>query len=813
VTDRAKAGGLGRAIRLFGIVVLPVGGFWAVFGLVVGAMSLVLGGAVAAAFATWLIYEARGGGQRADAEVAVRVSIATQVAGIGMVVAEPVIGPAIALGSLIPVVMAMPYVGRASLTRLMVLSAAVGAFELAGSALLPWGSRLGDPIGTILPGSTLVTVYAVFQIFLWTASTRLSDTTSELRHVIEMSHDLAATLDPKDVGHRLARHIALVAHADACVLSTWDREGDRVVTFGSHPLEARGGLEPAYPLADYPATRDVLERHEPYLVNADDPTADQAEVEYLREIGHRTLAMLPLIAHDESIGIVELSSARANAFSEREVELAQLLVREAAVTFENARLTDELRNLAYRDPLTGLANRSRLQDRVDHSLARLRGRSENHAAVLFIDLDHFKHLNDRFGHAKGDRALQVIAERIRSIIRPGDTAGRLGGDEFAILLEDVESVEVVQQVCQRLIQGLSQPIELGDAAPIVGASIGYAMSDADTSSEDLLRKADIAMYAAKAAGRGQMVAFRQELLDNASARSELAALLRGAETRNELHLHFQPVVNLDDGSPVGVEALVRWQPDGHLLHLPADFIELAEETGEILSIGRWVISEGCRRVRAWQTRYDMPELRLYVNLSARQFRDPGLVPMIVSALARTGLDASSLTLEITEGTLLTPGFETVQRIGELRALGLRLAIDDFGTGYSSLGYLHAFQIDELKIDRSFVPGGEGVGDAHVLSQAIVELGRALGLDMIVEGIETQDQADWFRTLGCRLGQGYLFARPLPATELDRFLRVRAAVGPRRATADGVSPLPLPLGTGRFPTAGITDVLGVRKAAG
>jgi diguanylate cyclase (GGDEF)-like protein len=361
------------------------------------------------------------------------------------------------------------------------------------------------------------------------------------------------------------------------------------------------------------------------------------------------------------------------------------------------------------NPLTGLANRSRLQDRVDHALERISGRSPKHVGVLFIDLDHFKHLNDRFGHAKGDRALQVIADRIRTIIRPGDTAGRLGGDEFAVLIEDVDDEAVVQAVCRRLLDGIVQPIELGDALPIVSASIGYALSGpGGSTSEDLLRNADIAMYAAKAAGRGQMVAFRKDLLETAAARSELAALLRGAESRDELQLHFQPIVGLDDGSPVGLEALVRWQPKGHLLHLPAEFIELAEETGEILPIGRWVIAEGCARVRAWQTRYGLPDLRLYVNLSARQFRDPGLVPMIVSALTRTGMEAANLTLEITEGTLLTPGYETIQRIGELRALGLRLAIDDFGTGYSSLGYLHAFQIDELKIDRSFVPTGDGV---------------------------------------------------------------------------------------------------------
>jgi diguanylate cyclase (GGDEF)-like protein len=811
VTDRGKADALRRAIRVFAWIVLPMGVLWSGFGLFLNAPSMAVAGLIAATFGAWLMIESRHARERTESVLALRIATAGQLTAVFIVAAEPMIGFAVAVGSLIPIILALPYVRRESLTTLMAVSSAVGAFSLAAPSIIPWGSTFEDSLAFAIPNGAVVVVYVLFQLFLWNASTRLTDTTSELRHVIEMSHDLAATLDPKDVGDGLARHIALVAHADDCVLSTWDREGDQVISFGCYPAERLADLDPSYDLERFPATRAVLNERTTLVIDADDPQADPSELSYMRQHGDRSLVMLPLIVHGESIGIVELSSTRRNAFLDRDVELAQLLVREAATTFENARLTEELRTRAYRDPLTGLANRSRLQDRVDHALARLRGRSDNHAAVLFIDLDHFKHLNDRFGHAKGDRALQVIAERIRTIIRPGDTAGRLGGDEFAILLEDVESIEVVQQVCQRLLHGLSQPIELEDAAPIIGASIGYAMSDAVTSSEDLLRKADTAMYAAKAAGRGQVVAFSQEHLDHASARSELAALLRGAEGRNELQLHFQPVVNLDDGSPVGVEALVRWQPDGHLLHFPADFIELAEETGEILSIGRWVISEACRRVRAWQTRYDMPDLRLYVNLSARQFRDPGLVPMIVSALTRTGLDAASLTLEITEGTLLTPGFETVQRIGELRALGLRLAIDDFGTGYSSLGYLHAFQIDELKIDRSFVPGSDGVGDAHVLSQAIVELGRALGLDMIVEGIETQDQADWFRTLGCRLGQGYLFVRPQAANDLDRFFRMGLPEGRRRQPIGDLG-TPLPLGTGRFATAGITDVLGVRKAA-
>ncbi len=812
MTDRGKAEALRRALRVFGWIVLPLGIVWSSVGVFLQAPSMAVAGLIASTFGAWLLVESRRAGERAESTLALRIATGGQVTAVAIVVSEPTIGFAVAVGSLIPIILALPYVRRESLTTLMAVSSAVGAFSLAAPSIIPWGSTFTESLAFAIPTGAVVVVYVLFQLFLWNASTRLTDTTSELRHVIEMSHDLAATLDPKDVGHRLARHIAHVAHADECVLSTWDRDGDRVVTFGTHPLEPNRELAPAYQLSDYPATRRVLETGERYLVHADDPAADPAEASYLREIGHRTLAMLPLVVHDQSIGIVELSSSRPNAFTERDVELAQLLVREAAVTFENARLTDELRQLAYRDSVTGLANRSRLQDRVDHALARLRGRSSNRAAVLFIDLDHFKHLNDRFGHAKGDLALQAIAERIKSIIRPGDTAGRLGGDEFGILLEDVESVEVVEAVCARLLAGLSLPVDLGDASPIVGASIGYALSDEVTTSEDLLRMADTAMYAAKAGGRGRVVAFRQELLDTASARSELAALLRGAESREELQLHFQPVVNLDDGTPVGVEALLRWQPEGHLLRLPADFLELAEETGEILPIGRWVITEGCRRVRAWQTRFDMPGLRLYVNLSARQFRDPGLVPMIVSALARTGLDAGSLTLEITEGTLLTPGFETVQRIGELRALGLRLAIDDFGTGFSSLGYLHAFQIDELKIDRSFVPGDEGVGDAHVLSQAIVELGRALSLDMIAEGIETRDQADWFRTLGCRLGQGYLYARPMAAADLDEYLQAQVAEGGRRGRGRR-SDQSMPFGGPRFSGAGITDVVGVRKAVG
>jgi diguanylate cyclase (GGDEF)-like protein len=769
--DRRSLANLVRAAGIFGGTVLLVGAFWAVVGVAVGERSLVGVGALAAVFGAWLLLDRRRASAASTSRLATRIAVATQLTAAVAVVVEPIIGPAVALGSLIPVVVALLYVDRRTLTLLMLGSAAVGVFATLAPSVLAWGLRDVGPFGLLLPATTLIVVYLLFQVFLWNASTRMTDTAAELRHVVAMSRDLAATLDPSAVGHNLARHLVTAAGARDATLSTWDRANDRVVTFGYHPQDGLSALEPSYDLRQYPETRRVLIGQRPLVVDVDDPAADVGEVAYLRSIQRRRLVMLPLVVRGESIGIVELTSDDPRAFDDGQIELATVLAREAALTFDNARLHGEIREQAFRDPLTGLANRARFQDRVDHALERLRGRSPLHVAVLFIDLDHFKLVNDRFGHTMGDRLLQVVAERVRSSVRPGDTAARLGGDEFAVLLEDVEGREEAATVSRRLLELFAEPIDLGDAAPTIGASIGEALSGpAGETTDELLRNADIAMYAAKAAGRGQVVTFRSELLDLAAARSELAALLRGADARNELQLHFQPIVELATGAPVGVEALVRWQPTGHNLHMPSEFIGLAEETGEILAIGRWVVGEACRNLRIWQDRFDLPDLRLYVNLSARQFRDPSLLEIVASALESAQLEPADLTLEITESALLIRTPDTLERIRQLRHLGVRLAIDDFGTGYSSLGYLHAFQVDELKIDRSFVSGPSQPKDTAVLSRAIVELGHALGLDMVAEGIETRRQADLFRTLGCRYGQGFLFARPLAPADLDRYFR-------------------------------------------
>jgi len=776
-TDSRAQHQLRRAIGVFGAIVVPVGIFWAFLGVALHDAALIAGGLVALAFAAWMLVEHRTSGSRPAASLATRAALATNVAIVGGVTAEPVIGIAMTMAAIIPAVLALVYVDRRVVGRLMLLGGITGTYAALASSFLPWVSRYDNPINVLLPTTTLIVAYLIFHVFLWNASSRLTDTAAELGAAMSLSREVAQTLDAQLVGRIIARHIALAAGAADCTLSTWDRPGDRVVTFAYFPPDQRGTIEAFYDLAEFPATRRVLVEGEPCYVDVADPASDPNEVLYLRTLGQKSMVILPLVVRGESIGILELTSTRSAAFNDQSIELAQLLAREAAVSLENARLYDEIHDQAFRDSLTGLANRRLFHDRLSHVLDRLRGRSPRRVAVLYLDVDHFKNLNDRFGHSRGDEILQILGERLRLALRPGDTAARLGGDEFAILLEEVDGPAEAITVAGRLLETISQPIESGVGAPKVGASLGIALSgDGGDSAEDLLRNADIAMYAAKGGGRGRIELFHPDLLERAAARSDLDARLRGAVERGELRLEYQPIVALATvpRRVAGFEALVRWDPKDRPTQMPAEFIGLAEETGEILSIGRWVLEEACRQGRIWQIAHGIPELRINVNLSARQFADPELVYVVAGALQATGLPPACLTLEITESSLMTRTQDTIDRVLDLRSMGVRMSIDDFGTGYSSLGYLQAFELDELKIDRSFVSAAESVGNPRVISRAIVELGRALGLEIVAEGIESEAQALWFASLGCQYAQGYLYAKPLRPEEVAVFLANSAA---------------------------------------
>jgi diguanylate cyclase (GGDEF)-like protein/PAS domain S-box-containing protein len=432
-------------------------------------------------------------------------------------------------------------------------------------------------------------------------------------------------------------------------------------------------------------------------------------------------------------------------------------------------LEAQLTRQAFHDALTGLPNRALFTDRVSHALRR-RARQHRGVVVLFVDLDDFKAINDSLGHAAGDRVLQEVGERLRTTVRPGDTVARLGGDEFAFLLEDVPDPRDADEVAERVAAALATPLAIGGVEVALRASVGIALAEDGDAAADLLRDADTAMYTAKARGGGAYERFVPAMREAAISRFELGADLRRAIERREFVLHYQPVVDLTHGRILGFEALVRWQHPTRGLLAPAAFVPTAEATGLIVAIGRWVLEEACVQAHRWQldTMTD-PKLSMSANLSARELREPGLVENVAAILQRTGVDPSTIVLEITETSMVEDADGAIATLQALKALGVRLAIDDFGTGYSSLSYLRRLPVDVLKLDRSFVvPAGRGDRES-ALVDAVFRLGRSLGLVTIAEGIEDAEQRDRLVSLGCRVGQGYLFARPMAEPAASEFL--------------------------------------------
>jgi diguanylate cyclase (GGDEF)-like protein/PAS domain S-box-containing protein len=446
---------------------------------------------------------------------------------------------------------------------------------------------------------------------------------------------------------------------------------------------------------------------------------------------------------------------------------------------ERKRYEQQLAHQAFHDPLTDLPNRTLFMDRVEHGLSRLDRRGKA-LAVLFIDLDRFKLVNDTMGHEKGDWLLQEIGRRLLLSLRPGDTAARFGGDEFTLLLEDLNGVEDAKAITDRLIDALQAPIEFEGRDFEITSSVGVAMSfSAHDKASDLLRNADIAMYRAKNKGKARYEIFDTKMSAAALERLQLEVELRQAVKWGQLRLAYQPLVDLDTEQVIGTEALVRWDHPDRGTISPVDFIPIAEESGMILSIGNWVLREACRQAREWQLLYPTTKpLKMSVNLSARQFQGIDLVGQVREILEETGLPAHCLELEITESAVMEDAEATVLILEELKKLGVKLAIDDFGTGYSSLAYIERFPLDVLKIDRSFVAqigkvGKSGaVSDRSVVMQAVQTLGHGLGISITAEGIETPEQLAELRDMGCAIGQGFFWAKPLSAIDLGELLQLK-----------------------------------------
>ncbi len=444
---------------------------------------------------------------------------------------------------------------------------------------------------------------------------------------------------------------------------------------------------------------------------------------------------------------------------------------------ERKRLEEQLTHQAFHDPLTGLANRALFRDRVSHALA-LAQRQSHLITVLFLDLDDFKRVNDSLGHAEGDRLLISAAERFLSCARAADTVARLGGDEFAILIEHAAGPDGRSELLERLATAMSHPFTLSGNQVQVTASIGVAAAAAGETADDLLRNADVAMYAAKRRGKGRSETYESRMYADVRHRLEMEAALRAAIDGSELTLHYQPIVQLGSGAIYGLEALVRWehQTYGHLL--PQHFIPLAEETGLIVKLGAWVLDEACRQIQVWRLAYPQMKLSVSVNISGRQLQGPGIGTALGDALASSGVDPSAVILEITESVLMQQTDVVLERLQALKKLGVRLAIDDFGTGYSSLSYLQRFPIDILKIAKPFVEEVALGAERAALARAIIGLSDTLRLQTVAEGIEMAEQRAALIELGCPLGQGHHFSRALPAEAVDRLLASRRSVVPQ-----------------------------------
>jgi diguanylate cyclase (GGDEF)-like protein/PAS domain S-box-containing protein len=431
---------------------------------------------------------------------------------------------------------------------------------------------------------------------------------------------------------------------------------------------------------------------------------------------------------------------------------------------ERRTLQARLTHQAFHDELTRLANRALFLNRVAHAVARA-PRGKHPAAVLFLDLDDFKKVNDSLGHAVGDELLVAAAGRLMTCVRPADTIARLGGDEFAVLLEDVDAMADVEVVAERISSALRAPFRVSGRDVFIGVSIGIAAVDAGETPDDVLRNADLAMYFAKSRRKGHYAIYASEMHEHVMERLELEADLRAAVQRQDFQVEYQPIVNLESGEVYGAEALVRWHDPSRGVIAPGRFVELAEETGLIIPIGRTVLREACERARDWRTHFRSAQpLQMSVNLSGRHFQEASLLDDVCAALKESGLEPGGLTLEITESVLMQRSDTTLDKLRALKGLGLNLAIDDFGTGYSSLGYLQQFPIDVLKIDRTFVDAVGNEDEDPVLARAIIALGKTLGIETVAEGIERPEQRDGLRALGCTLGQGFLFAHPMNATQ-------------------------------------------------
>ena len=650
----------------------------------------------------------------------------------------------------------------------------------AGATTVRTPPRESDALAQALPYAAIL---AAFLVLVYFARRDIGNSTTTITIVVFsltllmmvrqalVLRDEASTRERRAARLVEERYASLIANASDVIMVV---AADGALRFASPASERTLGLKP-----ENVAGRNLLDL-------------------WAGEDGDRLRAFLAEIAasHGVTVGPVELRITRGSDHYVLEIVGSNLTddpaVQGLALNFrdisERKTLEEQLRQLAFHDPLTLLANRNLFRDRVHHAVA-LAQRGAHHVTVMFLDLDNFKTINDSLGHDSGDRLLQAVAQRLIKTTRSTDTVARLGGDEFAILLEGIVAMQEVERMAASLIEQLDQPFSIGAHEVRVSASIGVAFSTPTAGAEALLSEADIAMYHAKAAGKNRYLSFQPHMQESRHERLRLESDISRAVAEDELFLEYQPIVDLGTRSLLGVEALVRWRhPDLGVL-MPGQFIHIAEECGQIVKLGRWVLMQACQALRSWRgTVAGGAGLRVAVNISSRHLQHGDLVQDVARALEASGLEPGNLVIELTESTIMHNTDANLERLRQLKVLGVRLAIDDFGTGYSSLSYLHRFPIDILKIDRSFVSRLTNTDNGPELARAVITLGETLGLDTVAEGIELEPQVPALLALGCVAGQGFLFAKAGSLEQLSKsiFVARRNALWTDKAATESLS---------------------------
>ena len=585
-----------------------------------------------------------------------------------------------------------------------------------------------------------------------------------LERLSKIQRSIVDRADPQEVLNSIVSGACeLVGDEIATLRLTDPNDPSQLVLVASHGIDKRlrAGIE-RRPVSEGAAGRALSEGG---LVVVEDyprhPNADPALA------ASRVQSAIATPVHEKGVAVGSLavgSHRPGRTYSSTEQEMLIAFAEHASIALTDAKIVADALHQATHDSLTGLPNRALFADRLAESLARAE-RLGSPVGMLFLDLDGFKTINDGLGHAVGDDLLVAVGQRLRDCIRGGDVAVRFGGDEFGLLLEGINDASGAARVAERILAAMRQPFELAGRSISIGASIGVAVGR--SRQDDLIRDADLAMYKAKAGGKNRYELYEPHLHAAVVERLELEADLRHAVERDELLLHYQPLVDLATGQVVGAEALVRWQHPERGMLGPVQFVPLAEESGLIVPVGAWVLREACRQAAEWHA--SGHPLMVAVNLSGAQLEAPGLAADLAAALEETGLHPASVMLEITETVLMHDLEATVARLDELKRLGVLLSVDDFGTGYSSLQYLRRFPLDLLKLAKPFVDRVEDAGDGYALARAIIDLGHNLDLTVLAEGIEGPEQRELLTRLGCRLGQGYHFARPTTSEALDAVL--------------------------------------------